>query len=184
MIQCYITDRRTLQPGESLRQAISRNIASGVDWIQIREKDLPARELFDLVRTLAGAKILVNSRVDVALAAGAAGAHLPSHSPAPRLWRPITPSGFLIGVSLPLRGRSASGGRGRRRLRHVRPRLRAPLEGLGPRAPRDRRTDPRGLRRPDPGARIRRHHARECRIVHGGRSSRNRRNFNLPDDEC
>jgi thiamine-phosphate pyrophosphorylase len=99
MIRYYITDRRTLQRGESLRQAISRNIASGVDWIQIREKDLPARELFDLARTFTGAKILVNSRVDVALAAGAAGAHLPSHSPPPHLWRSIMPPGFLIGVS-------------------------------------------------------------------------------------
>lgn len=99
MIRCYITDRRTLQTGESLGAAISRNIAAGVDWVQIREKDLSARELFELVRTLTGAKILVNSRVDVALAAGAAGVHLPSHSPAPRLWRAITPPGFLIGVS-------------------------------------------------------------------------------------
>ncbi|HEX5432503.1 MAG TPA: thiamine phosphate synthase, partial [Bryobacteraceae bacterium] len=40
---------------------------------------------------------------DVALAAGAAGAHLPSNSPAPRLWRALlcglTPRGFLLGVS-------------------------------------------------------------------------------------
>ncbi len=99
MIRCYITDRHTLPRGESLMEAISRNIAAGVDWIQLREKDLPTRELFELARTVTGAKILVNSRVDVALAAGAAGAHLPSHSPPPRLWRTITPPGFLIGVS-------------------------------------------------------------------------------------
>ncbi len=99
MIRCYITDRRSLRDGESVKDVISRNIAFGLDWVQVREKDLSARELFDLVRTLSGAKILVNTRVDVALAAGAAGAHLPSHSPAPRLWRTITPPGFLIGAS-------------------------------------------------------------------------------------
>jgi thiamine-phosphate pyrophosphorylase len=101
MIRCYITDRRTLRSGESFIDVISHNIASGVDWIQIREKDLPAGDLFDLARNAIplDAKILVNSRVDVALAAGAAGAHLPSHSPPPRQWRAITPPGFLIGVS-------------------------------------------------------------------------------------
>jgi thiamine-phosphate pyrophosphorylase len=42
---------------------------------------------------------VVNSRVDVALACGAAGAHLPSNSPPPGLWRGIAPPGFLLGVS-------------------------------------------------------------------------------------
>jgi thiamine-phosphate pyrophosphorylase len=98
MIQCYITDRRTLPSGDALGDVIRRNISAGVDWVQIRERDLPAREVFALVEDLP-AKIIVNSRVDVALAAGAAGAHLPSHSPPPRLWRKITPPGFLIGVS-------------------------------------------------------------------------------------
>jgi thiamine-phosphate pyrophosphorylase len=80
-----------------------------VSWIQIREKDLDARFLLDLVRfavaeTRAGsARVLVNDRLDVALAANAAGVHLGENSlplDAVTEWR--RSSGrvdFLIGVS-------------------------------------------------------------------------------------
>ena len=105
MLRCYITDRRSLPAGAALIDSIRVNLAAGVEWIQIREKDLSARELFDLVTQALslpnphGSKILVNTRVDVALAAGAAGAHLPAGSPPPRIWRALTPPGFLVGVS-------------------------------------------------------------------------------------
>ena len=91
--------------GETLLGAVARNLTQGPDWIQIREKDLEARELFELLQSSMalpnprGVKFLVNSRVDVALAAGAAGVHLPADSPAPDEWRRIVPAGFLIGVS-------------------------------------------------------------------------------------
>jgi len=105
VIQCYITDRRTLASG-SLIDAITRNLAAGITWIQIREKDLSGRELFELVETVNklpnphSSKIIVNTRADVALAAGAAGVHLPSGSPPARVWqRPGFLVDFLIGVS-------------------------------------------------------------------------------------
>ena len=47
-MQCYITDRRTLPAHTNLLDNIARNLAAGVEWVQIREKDLSARELFDL----------------------------------------------------------------------------------------------------------------------------------------
>jgi thiamine-phosphate pyrophosphorylase len=91
------------------RYAITRDVesalAKGADAIQIREKELPARQLADLVRRAIarvgprGARILVNSRLDVALACGARGVHLPGGSVAPSTLRPICPPGFLIGVS-------------------------------------------------------------------------------------
>jgi len=88
MIRCCITDRELRFVGD-------------VDWVQVRDKELPARELIAVVRLAMGraGKVLVNSRVDVALAAGAAGVHLPSGSIAPSEWRGITHAGFLIGVS-------------------------------------------------------------------------------------
>lgn len=104
MIRCYITDRRSLPHG-TLLDAIARNLAQGVTWIQIREKDLPARDLYELTRAALqlpnphATKILVNTRVDVALAAGAHGAHLPAGSPEPSAFAPLKPPGFVIGVS-------------------------------------------------------------------------------------
>jgi thiamine-phosphate pyrophosphorylase len=104
MITCGITNRHTLR-GETLLEAIARNLVAGITWIQIREKDLSARELYELVRAAralpnpSGTKFIMNTRVDVALAAGADGAHFPAGSPEPRRWRAIVPQGFLLGIS-------------------------------------------------------------------------------------
>ena len=89
MLRYYITDRKQLGGLEGLLRNIERQILAGVDWIQIREKDLSTRELLALSRrTVALASssktlVFINSRMDVALAACAHGVHLPSHSAAP-----------------------------------------------------------------------------------------------------
>lgn len=101
MRRYYITDRAPLGGAEALLESIRRNVDRGVEMIQIREKDLPARDLTDLVRraVATGGTILVNGRADVALACGASGVHLPSNSLPAMALRPVVPRGFLIGIS-------------------------------------------------------------------------------------
>jgi thiamine-phosphate pyrophosphorylase len=88
-ILCYVTDRNSLAQDSSppaLLASIRNTIAGGVDWVQIREKNLPTRELLSVAREAIAAaagtptRILVNDRLDVALAAGAAGVHLGGES--------------------------------------------------------------------------------------------------------
>ncbi|MGB7197312.1 MAG: thiamine phosphate synthase, partial [Acidobacteriaceae bacterium] len=89
-----ITDRQSY--AESEADALARLLelaaiwaANGISYIQVREKDLSARDQVELVRAVIRAvravggnsntpKVLVNSRADVALATGAHGVHLPS----------------------------------------------------------------------------------------------------------
>jgi thiamine-phosphate pyrophosphorylase len=100
----YITDRTGLA-GIQLPECIRRVARWGADFIQIREKDLSDKEVFDLargaVRSVRGTscRILVNGRADVALAAGTSGVHLPSDAPDVEALRRWVPPGFLIGVS-------------------------------------------------------------------------------------
>ena len=92
MKRYYITNRKAVGGFRPLFEIIRDQMHLGVDYIQIREKDITARELFDFTLAVLEArvsdahtplhtKILLNSRADVALATGADGVHLPSDSP-------------------------------------------------------------------------------------------------------
>lgn len=111
-IVCYVTDRKTLGAADAARNLFAKiraATAAGVDWVQIRERDMPSRELLTLAKAAIGARegearILVNDRLDVALAAGAAGVHLGGASvPAREVVRWLrernAPAEFLVGVS-------------------------------------------------------------------------------------
>jgi thiamine-phosphate pyrophosphorylase len=95
----YITDR-TAFPGDEptrrrrLLHKISEAAAAGVDYIQLREKDLPTRDLESLanetMQIISGeSRLLINSRADIALAAGADGVHLRSQDISPQEVREI-----------------------------------------------------------------------------------------------
>ncbi len=106
-VRYFVTDRRRfgLTPGQLIERAASA-VRAGVDVIQVRERDLPDRQLTALVREIAAVssgtktRVVVNDRVDIAIVAGAAGVHLRGDSaPASRV-RVLAPEGFLIGRSV------------------------------------------------------------------------------------
>lgn len=75
----------------------------GATMIQVRDKAASPRDLLSMVRSLAAAlsvPVLVNDRVDVALAAGAAGAHLGQDDVPVGAVRPHVPPGFILGTSV------------------------------------------------------------------------------------
>lgn len=119
---CYVTDERSLSRSdataahEALLQKIEAAAAAGVDWIQIREKEISGKELHRLEQDAllraaassasksARARILVNDRLDIALAAQAGGVHLGERSLPPQEARRLVKSlhrekDLLIGVS-------------------------------------------------------------------------------------
>src|ERR1700733_6405027 len=110
----YITDR-TQFPGDehARRRALLAKIAeaarTGVDYIQLREKDLSARELEHIARESVGmirqvgaenrelrTRLLINSRTEVALAADADGVHLRSEDVSPLTVRSIWAEAILL----------------------------------------------------------------------------------------
>lgn len=111
---CYVTDRKALPAtGEEQMRVLLEKIEIaaqvGVDWIQIREKDLSGRELAALVteavrRAPSSCRILVNDRLDVAMACDAGGVHLGEQSIAAQDAKKLLQERnarreFLVGVS-------------------------------------------------------------------------------------
>jgi thiamine-phosphate pyrophosphorylase len=108
---CLVTDRRRLAAGPAVERAclvaqVRRGVDAGVDLIQVRERDLEAGALAGLVEELVSVtagtptRLIVNDRMDVALAAGADGVHLRGDSIPIREARRLAPEGFLIGRSV------------------------------------------------------------------------------------
>ena len=101
---CLVTDRGLLPDG-SLADAVIEAVAGGVTMVQVREKDLPGGPLLDLARELteriAGrALLIVNERVDVALAVEADGVHLGEQALAVGDARRLAGPDLLIGRSV------------------------------------------------------------------------------------
>ena len=116
MLLYHITDRRGFGGGDgeqrtSLLRRVAEAARAGVDYVQLREKDLASRDLerlaYEAVRAVRDnssvTQLLINSRSDIALACGADGVHLASDElPASEiraLWKKCSDREPVIGVS-------------------------------------------------------------------------------------
>lgn len=112
MTICLVTDRRRTDPVAQAQAAA----AAGFDLVQVRERDLDGAALAMLVRAVLdvvrgrSTRVIVNERLDVALACGADGVHLRADSIAAADARRIAPSGFLIGRSVHSADEAAAAG--------------------------------------------------------------------------
>jgi thiamine-phosphate diphosphorylase len=114
MMICLVSDRRRLAGDRASvddwrRCLIAQTryaVDAGVDLLQVRERDLEAAELARLVTGLllvargTTTRVIVNDRLDVALACGAGGVHLRGDSIGVAAARRMAPAGFLIGRSV------------------------------------------------------------------------------------
>ncbi len=108
-ILCLVVDR--VASRHPLAETVTTAVASGVDWVQIRKRDLDGAALCDWAAEIAAAArrgaearagvvaIIVNRRIDVALAIGADGVHLGFDAVGPADARALLPTGAAIGVS-------------------------------------------------------------------------------------
>jgi len=100
-----ITDRKVVPEGKTLLETLEAALLGGVHAIQLREKDMDAADLLPLARQLREltndyqAKLLINDRIDMALAVEADGVHLGGHSLPIAVARKLLGAEKLIGVS-------------------------------------------------------------------------------------
>jgi len=101
----YLVTDRGQTNGRPLLDVVAAALDGGIRAVQLRERDLPARRLFELathmraLTTYAGAALLINERVDVALACAADGVQLPRHGMSIVDARQLLGADRLIGVS-------------------------------------------------------------------------------------
>ena len=113
-IVCLVTDRqRSAAESTSDAAACEALVAlavdarqAGIDLIQVRERGLTDRALLGLVERMVAAtdgsdtRVVVNDRIDIALAAGADGVHLTSSAPPASRVRPVAAASWVIGRSV------------------------------------------------------------------------------------
>ncbi|MBP2146204.1 thiamine-phosphate pyrophosphorylase [Methanofollis sp. W23] len=102
----YVVTDREVGGGRSHLDQARLAVAGGADVVQVRDKEMSTADLLRTAQAVravtasAGALLIVNDRLDVALAAGADGVHLGQDDLPVAAARALAPPGFVIGVSV------------------------------------------------------------------------------------
>lgn len=104
-VSLYLVTDRSLSKGRATAEVVREAVAGGVTCVQLREKACGTREFLAEVRAVkavlqgTGVPLIINDRVDVALAVGAAGVHLGQQDMPISDARRLGPPGWIIGIS-------------------------------------------------------------------------------------
>ena len=101
----YLVTDRALMSSSSLETAVEQAILGGCTMIQLREKDISSDEFYHLAVSIKSITdkyeipLIINDRVDIALATGSAGVHIGQHDLPASIVRKIIPPDMVLGVS-------------------------------------------------------------------------------------
>lgn len=104
--QIHLITERKSASGAGPVSVARAALRGGIDWVQLRDKAAPARDTFEAAGAIlpaarrAGAGLLVNDRLDVAMSIGADGVHLAGKSLPPDAARALLGEGPLLGISV------------------------------------------------------------------------------------
>ena len=100
-----VTDRDVLK-GRDLRKAVEDSILGGATIVQLREKDVTSREFYDIAKKIKAitdkynVPLIINDRLDIALAVGACGVHIGQSDMPCKIAREVLGKDKIIGVSV------------------------------------------------------------------------------------
>ena len=105
-LDLYLVTDRAMCAGLGIERVVGEAVAGGVTTVQLRDDETPTGDLVELARRLAvllaptGVPLIVNNRLDVAVAAGAAGLHVGQSDAPPGAARARLGPGAIIGLSI------------------------------------------------------------------------------------
>jgi thiamine-phosphate pyrophosphorylase len=101
----YLVTDRSLMSSSSLETAVEQAILGGCTMVQLREKDISSDEFYNLAISIKSitdkyeVPLIINDRVDIALAVDSAGVHIGQHDLPVSIVRRIIPKNMILGVS-------------------------------------------------------------------------------------